>query len=179
MKPITGSIVALITPMHEDGSVDYDTLRALMDWHIAEGTDCIGVVGTTGESPTVSVDEHFEIIRVAVEHCAGRVPVMAGTGGNTTREAIELSELLRMQARLLHELPQQLTPAHRDFLLSLVRGDPAWELMPMPHLRELPAIDWKLENLAKLKQVSADRFATQHQLLVRRFDSASDPLNNE
>ncbi len=91
MKPITGSIVALITPMHEDGSVDYDTLRALMDWHIAEGTDCIGVVGTTGESPTVSVDEHFEIIRVAVEHCAGRVPVMAGTGGNSTREAIELS----------------------------------------------------------------------------------------
>ena len=78
MKPITGSIVALITPMHEDGSVDYDTLRALMDGHIAEGTDCIGVVGTTGESPTVSVDEHFEIIRVAVEHCAGRVPVMAG-----------------------------------------------------------------------------------------------------
>ena len=91
MKPITGSIVALITPMHEDGSVDYDTLRALMDWHIAEGTDCIGVVGTTGESPTVSVDEHFEIIRVAVEYCAGRVPVMAGTGGNSTREAIELS----------------------------------------------------------------------------------------
>ncbi len=91
MKPITGSIVALITPMHEDGSVDYDTLRSLMDWHIAEGTDCIGVVGTTGESPTVSVDEHFEIIRVAVEHCAGRVPVMAGTGGNSTREAIELS----------------------------------------------------------------------------------------
>jgi 4-hydroxy-tetrahydrodipicolinate synthase len=91
MKPIKGSIVALITPMREDGSVDYDTLRALMDWHIAEGTDCIGVVGTTGESPTVSVDEHFEIIRVAVEHCAGRVPVMAGTGGNSTREAIELS----------------------------------------------------------------------------------------
>ena len=91
MKPIKGSIVALITPMREDGSVDYDTLRALMDWHIAEGTDCIGVVGTTGESPTVSVEEHCEIIRVAVEHARGRVPVMAGTGGNSTREAIELS----------------------------------------------------------------------------------------
>jgi len=91
MKPITGSIVALITPMQEDGSVDYDALRALMDWHIAEGTDCIGVVGTTGESPTVSVEEHCEIIRVAVEHVRGRVPVMAGTGGNSTREAIELS----------------------------------------------------------------------------------------
>ena len=91
MKPITGSIVALITPMHEDGSVDYDTLRGLMDWHIAEGTDCIGVVGTTGESPTVSVEEHCEIIRVAVEHVRGRVPVMAGAGGNSTREAIELT----------------------------------------------------------------------------------------
>ena len=91
MKPITGSIVALVTPMHEDGSVDYDTLRRLMDWHIAEGTDCIGVVGTTGESPTVSVDEHCEIIRVAVEHARGRVPIMAGAGGNSTREAIELT----------------------------------------------------------------------------------------
>lgn len=91
MKPITGSIVALVTPMHEDGSVDYDTLRSLMDWHIAEGTDCIGVVGTTGESPTVSVEEHCEIIRVAVEHVRGRVPVMAGAGGNSTREAIELT----------------------------------------------------------------------------------------
>ena len=91
MKPIKGSIVALITPMREDGSVDYDALRSLMDWHIAEGTDCIGVVGTTGESPTVSVEEHCEIIRVAVEHARGRVPVMAGTGGNSTREAIELS----------------------------------------------------------------------------------------
>ena len=91
MKPIVGSIVALITPMHEDGSVDYDTLRRLIDWHIAEGTDCIGVVGTTGESPTVSVEEHCEIIRVAVEQARGRIPIMAGTGGNSTREAIELS----------------------------------------------------------------------------------------
>ena len=91
MKPIVGSIVALVTPMHEDGSVDYDTLRRLIDWHIAEGTDCIGVVGTTGESPTVTVDEHCEIIRVAVQHAAGRVPIMAGTGGNATREAIELT----------------------------------------------------------------------------------------
>ena len=91
MKPIVGSIVALITPMHEDGSVDHDALRRLIDWHIDEGTDCIGVVGTTGESPTVSVEEHFEIIRVAVEQARGRIPIMAGTGGNSTREAIELS----------------------------------------------------------------------------------------
>jgi 4-hydroxy-tetrahydrodipicolinate synthase len=91
MKPITGSIVALVTPMRDDGSVDYDALRRLIDWHVEEGTQCIGVVGTTGESPTVTVDEHCEIIRVAVEHARGRVPVMAGTGGNATAEAIELS----------------------------------------------------------------------------------------
>ncbi|HEX2011499.1 MAG TPA: 4-hydroxy-tetrahydrodipicolinate synthase [Roseateles sp.] len=91
MTPIVGSIVALVTPMQEDGSVDYAALRSLIDWHIAEGTDCIGVVGTTGESPTVDVEEHCDIIRVAVEHAAGRVPIMAGTGGNSTAEAINLS----------------------------------------------------------------------------------------
>jgi 4-hydroxy-tetrahydrodipicolinate synthase len=91
MRPILGSIVALVTPMHDDGSIDYDGLRRLIDWHIAEGTDCIGVVGTTGESPTVTVEEHREVIRVAVEHAAGRVPIMAGAGGNSTQEAIELT----------------------------------------------------------------------------------------
>lgn len=91
MKPITGSIVALVTPMRDDGSVDYDALRRLIDWQIGEGTQCIGVVGTTGESPTVSVEEHCEVIRVAVEHTKGRVPVMAGAGANSTAEAIELS----------------------------------------------------------------------------------------
>jgi 4-hydroxy-tetrahydrodipicolinate synthase len=95
MNPIVGSIVALVTPMHEDGSVDYAALRRLIDWHIAEGTQCIGVVGTTGESPTVSMDENCEIIRVAVEHAAGRVPIMAGTGANNTREAIELTRFAR------------------------------------------------------------------------------------
>ena len=93
--PITGSIVALVTPMHEDGSVDYPTLRKLIDWHIAEGTDCIGVVGTTGESPTVNVEEHCEIIRVSVEQAAKRVPIMAGCGANSTAEAIELAKFAR------------------------------------------------------------------------------------
>ncbi|MES2887790.1 MAG: 4-hydroxy-tetrahydrodipicolinate synthase [Pseudomonadota bacterium] len=95
MNPIVGSVVALVTPMHEDESVDFDGLRRLIDWHIGEGTDCIGVVGTTGESPTVSVEEHCEIIRVAVTHAAGRVPIMAGTGGNSTREAIELTRFAK------------------------------------------------------------------------------------
>ena len=95
MKPLLGSIVALVTPMTEDGRIDYDALRALIDWHIAEGTDCIGVVGTTGESPTVSMAENCEVIRVAVEHAAGRVPVMAGTGANNTAEAIELGRFAK------------------------------------------------------------------------------------
>jgi len=95
MKPILGSIVAIVTPMHDDGRLDLDALRRLIDWHIAEGTDCIGVVGTTGESPTVTVEEHCEVIRVAVEHAKGRVPIMAGTGGNSTAEAIELSRYAR------------------------------------------------------------------------------------
>jgi len=95
MKTIAGSIVALVTPMRDDGAVDYDALRRLIDWHVAEGTDCVGVVGTTGESPTVSVEEHCEIIRVSVEHAKGRVPIMAGTGANSTAEAIELSRFAR------------------------------------------------------------------------------------
>jgi 4-hydroxy-tetrahydrodipicolinate synthase len=94
-QPITGSIPAMVTPMLEDGSVDYDSLRKLIDWHIAEGTDCIGVVGTTGESPTVNVEEHREIIRVSVEQAKGRVPIMAGCGANSTAEAIELAKFAK------------------------------------------------------------------------------------
>ena len=95
MNPITGSIVALVTPMNADGSVDYPALRGLIDWHITEGTDCIGVVGTTGESPTVSMQENCDIIRAAVQHAAARVPIMAGTGANATAEAIELAHFAK------------------------------------------------------------------------------------
>jgi 4-hydroxy-tetrahydrodipicolinate synthase len=95
MKQITGSIVALVTPFHADQSVDYPTLRKLIDWHVAEGTDCICVVGTTGESPTVSVEEHCEIIRVSVEQANKRVPIMAGCGANSTKEAIELAKFAK------------------------------------------------------------------------------------
>ncbi|MDB5732488.1 MAG: dapA3 [Variovorax sp.] len=95
MDQLTGSIVALVTPMHDDGSVDYPALRRLIDWHIDEGTDCLGVVGTTGESPTVDVEEHCEIIRVSVEQARGRVPVMAGCGANSTSEAIELAHFAK------------------------------------------------------------------------------------
>ncbi|HWR77949.1 MAG TPA: 4-hydroxy-tetrahydrodipicolinate synthase [Thiobacillus sp.] len=87
-----GSLVAIVTPMSDDGALDLDALRRLVDWHIAEGTDGIVIVGTTGESPTVSYDEHCLLIRTTVEQAAGRVPVIAGTGANSTAEAIELTE---------------------------------------------------------------------------------------
>ncbi len=89
---IKGSIVAIVTPMHEDGSLDFPGLRKLIDWHIAEGTDSIVIVGTTGESSTVSVEEHCELIKFAVEHTNKRIPIIAGTGGNSTVEAIRLTQ---------------------------------------------------------------------------------------
>lgn len=92
---ITGSLVAIVTPMREDGSLDFDSLRRLVDFHVREGTDAIVVVGTSGESPTVDVEEHCELIRVTVEHAAGRIPVIAGTGANSTSEAIELTEFAK------------------------------------------------------------------------------------
>lgn len=85
-------MVALVTPMHPDGSLDLDAYRKLIDWHVQEGTDALVVVGTSGESPTVDVDEHAELIQVAVEHAAGRIPVIAGVGANSTSEAIHLAE---------------------------------------------------------------------------------------
>jgi len=92
---LTGSLVAIVTPMQADGSLDIPRFKALLDWHIAEGTDGIVVVGTTGESPTVDVDEHCLLIRTAVEHAGGRIPIIAGAGGNSTREAIALTQFAK------------------------------------------------------------------------------------
>ena len=92
---IQGSIVALVTPMNEDESLDFAARRSLVDWHVAEGTDAIVVVGTTGESPTVNVEEHCALIEAVVKQAAGRIPVIAGTGANSTREAIELTEFAK------------------------------------------------------------------------------------
>jgi 4-hydroxy-tetrahydrodipicolinate synthase len=88
---LTGSLVAIVTPMLDDGKLDLQRFRSLIDFHIAEGTDGIVVVGTTGESPTVNFDEHKELIRLAVEYAGGRIPIIAGTGANSTVEAIELT----------------------------------------------------------------------------------------
>jgi len=79
--PILGSIVAIVTPMFDDGRIDFVSLRRLCDWHVEEGTHGIVIVGTSGESPTVNFEEHCELIRVAVEHVKGRIPVIAGTDG--------------------------------------------------------------------------------------------------
>jgi 4-hydroxy-tetrahydrodipicolinate synthase len=92
MTQLNGSLVAIVTPMHDDGALDLDAFRKLIDWHIAEGTDGIVVVGTTGESPTVDFEEHRLLIDTAVKHAAKRIPIIAGTGANSTREAIGLAE---------------------------------------------------------------------------------------
>lgn len=99
---ITGSIVAIVTPMDADGGLDFPRLRALIDHHVAEGTDGIVIVGTTGESPTVDVEEHCELIRATVDHAAGRIPVIAGTGANSTAEAIELARFAQQAGAQAH-----------------------------------------------------------------------------
>ena len=95
MNAITGSLVAIVTPMNEDGSLDRDGMRRLVDFHVQEGTDAIVVAGTSGESPTVSVDEHHELIALTVKQAAGRIPVIAGAGANSTAEAIEMTRFAK------------------------------------------------------------------------------------
>src|SRR3977135_4717309 len=85
---LSGSMVAIVTPMQDDGRLDFERFKSLIDFHIEQGTDGVVVVGTTGESPTVDFDEHKELIRLAVAHARGRIPIVAGTGGKSTPEAI-------------------------------------------------------------------------------------------
>jgi 4-hydroxy-tetrahydrodipicolinate synthase len=92
---IKGSIVAIVTPMHADGSLDFEGLNRLIDWHIAEGTDSIVIAGTTGESATVSVEEHCALIKATVAHAKGRIPIIAGAGANSTAEAIKLTRFAK------------------------------------------------------------------------------------
>lgn len=89
---IQGSMVALVTPMHADNSLDWDNLHQLLDWHLQEGTDAIVAMGTTGESATLSIAEHIQVIKCVVDHVNGQIPVIAGTGANSTEEAIELTQ---------------------------------------------------------------------------------------
>ncbi len=130
---IKGSIVAIVTPMHEDGSLDLAAFRALIDFHIAQGTDGIVVVGTTGESPTVDVEEHESLIALAVEHAAGRIPVIAGTGANSTKEAIELAAFSKRAgaAASLSVVPYYNKPTQEGLYLHFKA---IAEAVDMPHI---------------------------------------------
>ena len=97
MQALKGSLVALVTPLSENGEVDYDALKHLIDWHINQGTDGIVSVGTTGESATLNIKEHVDVIEFTVKHANNKLPVIAGTGANSTDEAIELSEEARLK----------------------------------------------------------------------------------
>ena len=123
---IRGSLVAIITPMHEDGTLDLDAYRRLIEWHITEGTHAIVAVGTTGESPTVDFDEHNELIRVAVETARKRVPVIAGTGGNSTAEAIELTRYAKKVGAdaTLQVVPYYNKPTQEGMKVAGVPGQP-------------------------------------------------------
>ncbi|MEQ1812932.1 MAG: 4-hydroxy-tetrahydrodipicolinate synthase [Candidatus Nitrotoga sp.] len=130
---IKGSIVAVVTPMHEDGSLDLVAFRGLIDFHIAQQTDAIVVVGTTGESPTVDVAEHEMLIQAAVEHAAGRIPVIAGTGANSTKEAIDLADFARKAgaAASLTVVPYYNKPSQEGMYLHFKA---IAESVDMPHI---------------------------------------------
>jgi 4-hydroxy-tetrahydrodipicolinate synthase len=133
MNPIVGSLVAIVTPMKADGSLDLAAFRALIDWHVASGTHGIVAVGTTGESPTVDVDEHLQLIQVAVEQAAGRIPVIAGTGANATAEAIELTrEAHRLGAQASLQVVPYYNKPTQEGLYQHFRA--VAEAVPMPHI---------------------------------------------
>ena len=153
---LTGSLVAIATPMHEDGSIDYDSLRALIDWHISEGTDAICVVGTTGESPTVDLSEHCELISFSVKHSAGRIPIIAGTGANSTAEAVELAKFAKSAGAdySLTVVPYYNKPSQEGLYLHFRK---IAESVDMPHiLYNVPgrtAGDMNNDTVLKLSEI--------------------------
>ncbi|MGB0450007.1 MAG: 4-hydroxy-tetrahydrodipicolinate synthase [Porticoccaceae bacterium] len=172
---ISGSIVALLTPMHPDSlEVDWDALKKLVDWHIEQGTNSIVAVGTTGESATLSVAEHAQVISVVVEQAAGRLPIIAGTGANSTREAIELTQAAAdagADACLLvtpyYNKPTQeglylhykaiAEAVDIDQILYNVPGRTACDMLPETVLR-LSAID----NIVGIKEATGDLERGKH-----------------
>lgn len=170
---ITGSLVALVTPMLPDGSLDLPAFRTLIDWHIGQGTDGLVIVGTTGESPTVNTEEHCLLIRVAVEQAAGRVPVIAGTGANSTSEAIELTECAKQagataglsvapyynkptQEGLFQHFVAVARAVELPVVLYNVPGRTAVNLLPetVARLAKIPGIVGIKEATGSLQQVS-------------------------
>jgi 4-hydroxy-tetrahydrodipicolinate synthase len=127
---ILGSVVALVTPMHEDGTLDLGALRKLVDWHVEAGTRAVVAVGTTGESPTVSVEEHLLVIRTCIEHAAGRIPVIAGGGSNSTTEAIELTRCAKTlgAAATLQVVPYYNKPTQEGMVRHFLQIDDSVDL---------------------------------------------------
>ncbi|MDP2806066.1 MAG: 4-hydroxy-tetrahydrodipicolinate synthase [Gallionellaceae bacterium] len=154
---ITGSIVAIVTPMHEDGSLDWTAFRSLIDFHIAQGTNGIVVVGTTGESPTVDLEEHEQLIQIAVEHAAKRIPIIAGTGANSTKEAIELASFSKNAgaAASLSVVPYYNKPTQEGMYLHFKA---IAETVDMPHiLYNVPGrtgADMSNDTALRLAQIS-------------------------
>jgi 4-hydroxy-tetrahydrodipicolinate synthase len=153
---IKGSLVAIVTPMQEDGSLDLAAFRALMDFHIAEGTDAIVVVGTTGESPTVNVEEHELLIAEAVRHAAKRIPIIAGTGANSTKEAIELASFSKKAGAdaSLTVVPYYNKPTQEGLYLHFKA---IAEAVDMPHiLYNVPGrtgVDMSNDTVLRLAQI--------------------------
>jgi 4-hydroxy-tetrahydrodipicolinate synthase len=156
-KMIKGSIVAIVTPMREDGSLDLAAFRTLIDFHVEQGTDSIVVAGTTGESPTVNVEEHVLLIAEAVKHAAGRIPIIAGTGANSTREAIELAAFSKKAGAdaSLSVVPYYNKPTQEGLYLHFKA---IAEAVDMPHiLYNVPGrtvADMNNDTVLRLAQIS-------------------------
>ena len=153
---IKGSLVAIVSPMHEDGSLDLDALRRLIEWHISEGTNAIVAVGTTGESPTVDPEEHIELIGCAVQAARGRVPVIAGTGANSTREAIELTTRARQTgaAATLQVVPYYNKPTQEGLYRHFVAVAEAVDLpMIVYNVPGRTVADLNVDTTLRLAQV--------------------------
>jgi 4-hydroxy-tetrahydrodipicolinate synthase len=180
---ITGSIVALVTPMSPDGDVDYASLQKLVQFHINNGTDAIVSVGTTGESATLPVGEHVEVVRKTVEFCEGKIPVIAGTGANSTSEAIELGDLMQSvgTSAMLSVVPYYNKPQQRGMVkhfeaiadaadvpvilynvpgrtVADLSNEAVFELAQHPKIAGLKDATGDLERLAQLKAGLNDDF---------------------
>ncbi|MEC8523323.1 MAG: 4-hydroxy-tetrahydrodipicolinate synthase, partial [Pseudomonadota bacterium] len=172
---ITGSIVALVTPMNADGSVDWENLDRLVDFHVKEGTDAIVAVGTTGESATLETDEHVAVIERVVKTAAGRRPVIAGTGANNTSEAIELTQEAKRvgaDACLLvtpyyNKPPQRGLIKHHEAVAAAV-DIPQW-LYNVPGRTGVDMLPETVAELAKIPQITAVKEATGDMDRARRL----------
>ena len=154
---IKGSLVAIVSPMHEDGSLDLNALSRLVEWHIGEGTNAIVVVGTTGESPTVDPQEHIELVRTVVQAARGRIPVVAGTGANSTREAIELTTRARQVGAdaTLQVVPYYNKPTQEGLYRHFVAVAEAVDLpMILYNVPGRTVADLGVETTLRLAQVS-------------------------